>query len=164
MGNRTSQLQIRVTPDEKAALKRLAAAAGESVSSYVLTRVLPSRELELATLYRSLSETGVDHRATLAAVERLLSDLDGSELRERVPPPEAETVSPVLLNCLAAIVETVAHRTQSDPPAWVAAVPPLPRPHFGWSLGSLRPHQLRVSPIPFKRRNIFFDPAVGPSP
>ena len=67
MQTKTSQLQIRVSPEEKSALKRLAASAGQSVSSYVLSRVLPSAELEFTGIYSRLSRTGVNHRATLAA-------------------------------------------------------------------------------------------------
>jgi len=164
MGARTSQLQIRVTPAEKAALKGLAAAAGESVSGYVLSRVLPSAELELTRLYARLSETGVDHRPTLTELEKALERLPGSEFAERVPSPDQATLSPVLHNCVAAQVEQEAHRKQVTSPAWTSEVAPLARPHFGWTLRSLRPHQLRVAPVAFKRRNIFFDPAVGPSP
>ena len=164
MGARTSQLQIRVTSAEKAALKRLAGAAGESVSSYVLGRVLPSAELDLVQLYGRLVEMGVDHRATLSELEQTLGRLTGSELADRVPAPEEGTLSPVLLNCVAAMVEAAAQRRGVDPPRWASETTPLARPHFGWTLRSLRPHQIRVSPVVFKRRNIFFDPARGPSP
>ena len=164
MGARSSQLQIRVTPAEKNALKRLADAAGESVSSYVLARVLPSAELDLVKLYGQLGEVGVDHRATLSEFEETLDRLSGLELADRVPRPEEGTLSPILLNCVAAMVEVAAHRRGVDPPGWAAETPPLAQPHFGWALRSLRPHQLRVSPVVFKRRNIFFDPARGPSP
>jgi len=164
MGARSSQLQIRVTPAEKAALKRLATAAGESVSTYVLSRVLPSEERVVAALYDALAEKGRDHRATLAELARVLEAMPSVELQERVPAPDAGALGPVLLNSIAALVETAAHRKAVDPPDWVAAVPPLSRPHFGWALRSLRPHQLRVAPIPFKRRNLYFDPTTGPTP
>lgn len=164
MAARTSQLQIRVSPAEKAALKRLAGAAGESVSSYVLSRVLPSAELELAALLERLAEAGADHRATLVEFESTLERAPGTDLPTRVPPPAPNALSPILLNCVAAMVERAAHDSGVDPPTWVADVPPLQRPHFGWVLRSLRPHQLRVAPLAFKRRNVFFDPAVGPSP
>lgn len=164
MGARTSQLQIRVTPAEKAVLKRLADAAGESVSSYVLGRALPSSELELIGLYRRLTETGVDHSVTLVELESVLERLPGSDFGESVPPPGSEGISVLLLNCVAAMVEAAAHRKGVDPPGWTAQTPPLTQPHFGWALRSLRPHQIRLSPVAFKRRNIFFDPARGPSP
>jgi hypothetical protein len=164
MGVRTSQLQIRVTPDEKATLKRLADAAGESVSSYVLARVLPSAEMELIGLYRRLTETGVDHRVTLSELGAVLERIPGYDFADHVPPPSPDAISSLLLNCVAAMTEAAAHRKGVDPPSWTVQTPTLSQPHFGWALPSLRPHQIRVAPVPFKRRNIFFDPARGPSP
>jgi len=160
MGTRDSQLQIRVTSAEKAALKRLAEAAGESVSSYVLARVLPSVELDLVRLYQGLAETGVHHGATLREVEETLERVAGSQL-DTLPPPAVGSLSPALANCVAAMIESAAQRKGVAPPAWVASVAPLPRPHFGWVLRSLRPHQVRVSGVSYKRRNLFFDPAAG---
>ena len=54
MGTKTSQLQIRVTPEQKEALKRLAADAGISVSKYVLACALPSGQLEFARHIQAL--------------------------------------------------------------------------------------------------------------
>ena len=164
MGARSSQLQIRVTAAEKDALKRLAAAAGESVSAYVLARVLPSEERLIAGLFGELAVAGSDHRPTLAELSRVLERMDPHDIGARIPEPEPGTLSPTLLNIVAALVESATHRKGVDPPRWVGGVPPLPKPHFGWPLRSLRPHQMRVTPIPFKRRNLFFDPAAGPSP
>lgn len=164
MAPKTSQLQIRVTVDEKEALKRLAAAAGLSVSSYVLSRVLPLAELEFTRLYARAAEPGVDRMPLLDELDQALERLTGVDLATKVPRPDGRTLSPVLHNCIAAMVERVAARKRAAPPRWVSDVPPLARPHFGWSLQSLRPHQIRVTPVAFKRRNLFFDPAAGPSP
>jgi len=164
MGTRSSQLQIRVTPEEKAALKRLAGAAGESVSSYVLHRVLPSAQLDFARILEELGEVGTDHRATLSELERTLERLPGAELAATVPAPDPAMVSPVLQNYVAALVEAAANQKGVQAPDWVRGVRPLDRPHFAWTLRSLRPHQVRSSPVPFKRRNLFFDPAGGPAP
>ena len=41
MTRKSEQIQIRVTPHQKAALKRRAKHAGQDVSSYVLSRTLP---------------------------------------------------------------------------------------------------------------------------
>ena len=61
----SEQLQIRVTARQKATLKRLAAAAGQDVSAYVLSRALPEKRLEFASLLRSL-EDEADRRYALA--------------------------------------------------------------------------------------------------
>ena len=41
MARKTAQLQIRVTPEEKRTIQRLAKQAGQDISSWVLSRVLP---------------------------------------------------------------------------------------------------------------------------
>jgi hypothetical protein len=110
-----------------------------------------------------LAETGVGHGATLAELETTLDRVGGSDL-DAVPPPDVDSLSPTLMNCIAGMIESVAQRRGVAAPTWVATVPPLPRPHFGWVLRSLRPHQLRVSGVAYKRRNLFFDPAAGMSP
>jgi hypothetical protein len=46
-------------------------------------------------------------------------------------------------------------------PDWVVEIPPLESPYFATDFRSLRPHLLRESPIPFKRRNLFVDSSVG---
>jgi hypothetical protein len=43
----------------------------------------------------------------------------------------------------------------------VREVPPLEEPHFATTLEGLRLHLLQVSPVPFKRRNIFIDSSLG---
>jgi len=162
MGARTSQLQIRVTPAEKAVLKRLAEAAGETVSGYVLSRVLPSSEAELAALMSRLGEADVvDSDTIFREIAEALEEIPPDELREAVPEPAADTTPPVFRNRLAALVEADAKRRGGRVPSWTRTVPPLPRPHFDWSLTSLKPHQLRVTPVAFKKRNLFFDPAVA---
>lgn len=161
MGARTSQLQIRVTPGQKARLKRLAAAAGETLSSYVLSRALPSEDGAAPRLYEELARPGTDRKQPLAELRRLIDAVPGPEMHE-LPEPGPGTLTPVLANTVAALIEAAAHRKGVAPPDWVARVPRLSRPHFGWTLVSLRPHQIRVTPVAFKRRNLFFDPAAGP--
>jgi len=106
----------------------------------------------------------VDHRLTLSDLSDTLERLPGSRLAQMTPPPDPASISPLVLNCVAAMVEAAAHDREVDPPSWVRDIPALPRPHFGWVLRSLRPHQVRASPVAFKRRNVFFDPATGPLP
>ena len=161
MSVRTAQLQIRVTPEEKVALKRLARAAGQGVSRYVLSQVLPSTQLEFDRLVRSLELEGADSAATLSDLRGLFLDLSPREFSQTVSDPELGMIPPILLNYVAAMVEQAAHTKGVDPPAWVHEVAVLERPHFVWGLRSLRPHQIRVTPVPFKRRNLFMDPAVG---
>ena len=160
MASRSSQLQVRVTPEQKEALRRLARRAGQDMSSYVLSRALPDAKVQLAGLLDALrgdEQPGF----VLAAVNDLLSGLASAELRATVEHAELTGLPPFLRNYVAAMVELAAHRLHAPPPPWVHDVEPLDAPHFATSLPGLRLHLLRSAPVPFKRRNIFIDSSLG---
>jgi hypothetical protein len=161
MSVRTSQLQIRVTPQEKAALKRLAASAGQNVSTYVLSRALPSSERDLSRVLDEL-RTAKDPREALGALARFVSNLADDELAGVLAPSSLGGLAPLAQNRVAALIEDEAHRRGTEPPAWTSDIPPLPRPHFRWPLVSLRPLQIRLAGVAFKRRNVF-DPSISGS-
>lgn len=154
MGTKTSQLQIRVSPGEKAMLKRLAAEAGLSVSAYVLATVLPSIQVEFSRRIAGLRGSG-NHAGVLAELHLFLSELTPEVLAVAVADTDVDELPILLRNYVAASVEQACHRWPITPPAWVDAVPPLDRPDFAWDLRSLRPHLMRVTPLAFKRRNVF---------
>jgi len=157
---KTSQLQIRVTPAQKARLRQLAAGAGQDVSAYVLGRVLPAERERFAGILRRLAREP-DHRYALAELHDFLVALAPARFGDALEPGVGERLSPFLRNYVAAMLEHAAHRKGVQPPAWVREVAPLDGPHFGAPLASLRLHLLASSPVAFKRRNIFVDAAVG---
>ncbi len=156
---KSSQLQIRVSPAQKAAIGRAARRAGLGMSAYVLARLLPKP----ARRFQDLTAACVDAEAARFALAELnvwLAGLGGSELQEAVssPPPH---LTPYLANYVAAMVEEACAKAGAAPPSWLRAVPPLAEPAFGSSLLSLRLYLLTHSPAPFRRRNIFIDAGVG---
>lgn len=161
MATRSKQLQIRVTPREKATLKRLATAAGQDLSSYVLSRALPRPALELERLIDSLEQDGDGRRLALAALNDLLAGLSPVELRDAIGDIDLDGLSPFLRNYVAAMVEQAVHAAGVSPPAWTRSVAPLDRPWFATPLPGLRLHLLKSSPVSFKRRNLFVDASVG---
>jgi uncharacterized protein (DUF1778 family) len=161
MPAKTEQLQIRVTRAQKAALKRVAAAAGQDVSSYVLERALPDARRRFGELLVLLGDDDEDARYVLAQLNDLLSTLAVTEYRNAVVVADLRGVSPFLQNYVAAMVEHAAVLKGTAPPAWTREVAPLEVPHFATPLKSLRLHLLRASPVAYKRRNIFVDAAVG---
>ena len=164
MGTKTQQLQIRVTPTQKAILKRRARQAGQDVSSYVLDRVLPENRDEFESVLaglRSASATHGDHRFALAALNDFLSELGPGGLSAATAEADVRSLPPFLRNYVAAMVEQTAAVVGVDPPGWVTDVTPLDEPHFATSLPGLRAHLLKESPVPFKRRNLFIDSTVG---
>jgi uncharacterized protein (DUF1778 family) len=160
MPAKTEFLQIRVTPGEKATLRRLARAAGLDVSSYVLSRAVPAARVRFGDIVRQLA-TEASPSFPLAALNDLLTGLAPAQLPDATAHVDLSRLSPVLANYVAAMVEEAAHRAGVAAPDWTANVPPLDRPHFGVDLPGLRLHLLRASPAPFKKRNLFVDAGLG---
>jgi Antitoxin ParD len=160
---KTSQLQIRVTPQQKEALRRLAHLAGQSVSSYVLAQALPPAHEDFSAAVRDLTRAGDDSRAAARTLWTLLCDTPADDLDTLAAHQPQAGASPVATNLVAALFEQAAYDKGVElSNSWTRDIPPLERPHFTWALQSLRPHQIRVTPTAFKRRNLFFDPASGP--
>jgi uncharacterized protein (DUF1778 family) len=160
MGAKSEQLQIRVTPREKAAVKKLAAAAGQDVSSYVLARLLPPARGRFGALLKLLREEE-DRRYVLAELHDLLAGLARAELEQAVAGADLASLDSWLQNYVAAMVEQACARSGVQPPAWTSRVVALERPYFAAPLRSLRPHLLRAAPVVFKRRNLFVDATIG---
>ena len=160
MAGRSSQLQIRITPEQKEVLRRLSRQAGQDMSAYVLSRALPDARMRFARLLEALP--GDDQPGfALAELNDLLSGLTAGELCSAVEHADLTGLTPYLRNYVAAMVELAAHQQDVPPPAWVRDVEPLPAPRFATPLAGLRLHLLRTAPVPFKRRNIFIDSSIG---
>lgn len=161
MSSKTSQLQVRVSPGQKASLKRLAEAAGLSVSAYVLSVVLPPTQLEFSERARALRGAR-NHANALSDLMLFLSGLSVEEFPEAVDGADLDDLPLLLQNYAAATVEQEAARKGLKTPRWAAAVPQVDRPHFSSDLRSLRPYLMRVTPPAFKRRNVFVAlPGIG---
>ncbi len=156
---RTAQLQIRVTPAEKAALARAARSAGLGLSAYVLGKALPASATQWQARLKELARSGGD-RIVLAGLSAWLARLGASELAAAVdtPPP---ILGEFHANYVAAMVEQLCAAAGIDPPSWTRDIEPLSRPAFGTALVSLRLHLLTQSPPAFRRRNLFIDTAAG---
>lgn len=160
MTTKSQQLQIRVTPAQKAALKRAARRSGVDVSSYVLAKLLPPARLRLLDILAALRR-GEDPRFALADLNDLLSGLAPAAFTEVVTDLDPGGLSPFLRNYVAAMVEQAASQKGEAPPAWARDIEPLDHPHFAVPFVRLRPYLLRAAPVAFKRRNLFVDATVG---
>jgi hypothetical protein len=158
---KSAQLQIRVSPAQKARIAQRAAAAGLDMSSYVLARLLPEAGTRFAGCVRDC-DASADSRYALAAFNAFLASLSSAELADAVASaPEPIPEDPVLANRIAAMVERACHLRGCAVPGWVARIPPLKVPVFDSELPSLRLYLLSHSPAPFRRRNLFVDASVG---
>lgn len=160
MGAKSEYLQIRVTPHQEALLRRAAAAAGQDISTYVLSRAIPNARRRFAELLNALGREE-DYRYVLAELNDFLGALGASELREAVDSADPGRLSPFLKNYVAAMVEQASHLKGIPAPSWTRQVPPLDVPWFATPMKGLRLHLLRAAPVPFKRRNLFVDSSVG---
>jgi hypothetical protein len=157
---RSEQLQIRVSPAEKAAIRRAAAQAGMDMSAYVLGRTLPTAAMQLQGALQDCAGPAPPSYG-LAEINALLAGWTATELRDALATPPAVALTPFLSNYIAAMIEQACERRSVRVPAWVRAIPPLREPIFGSALQSLRLHLLTHSPAAFRRRNIFIDATIG---
>jgi hypothetical protein len=157
---RTEQLQIRVTPAEKAAIARAAREAGLGMSAYVLTRVLPDQPAQWRKRLRELERSPGD-RIALSGVSGWLRGLAAGELPAAVAEPPPRGLTDFHANYVAAMVEQICAERGVEAPEWTRSVAPLAHPVFASDLLSLRLHLLTHSPPPFRRRNLFVDSSVG---
>lgn len=156
---KSEQLQIRLTPSQKAALRRLARQAGQDVSGYVLSQLLPESGRRFSSIVAQLADAD-DDRHLLAELHDLLATLGASELTS-LPDDALRRLEPALRCRVAAMTEHACARAGSPPPRWAAEEPALESPYFAAPLRSLRLHLLKSSPVAFRRRNLFVDAAVG---
>lgn len=157
---RTAQLQIRVTPEEKAAIEQAAHRAGLGMSSYVLRKVLPERAAQWKDLLGEVARSD-GAKIAIAKLSNWLAGLGASELRVALEVPPPAGLRSVTVNTIAAMVEHLCVARGVLVPQWTQEIRPLVKPEFGSTLNSLRLHLLTNSPAAFRRRNLFVDTAVG---
>lgn len=158
--SKTSQLQIRVSHEEKAAVQKLAKAANMGMSEWVLNKLLPGGAQRFHELLKQLKHSR-DKSYVLAEIHDLFRKAMASEFEQMVAEPLPFHFPLYWENYLTAMVEYAAHQKMVAAPAWVQKIKPLDQPHFGSKLISLRTYLLTHSPPPFRRRNIFIDASIG---
>jgi uncharacterized protein (DUF1778 family) len=157
---KTEQLQIRVSPSQKLALKRQAKRARTSLSAWILSQLLPSAQVAFQSLVEALAASD-QPSYVFAELLDLLGPMSADEFEAAVTESPKTPLDPYWRNYLAATVEQAAAAKHAEVPSWTRDVPPLDEPVFGSSLESLRLHLLVNSPPAFARRNIFIDANVG---
>lgn len=160
MAAKSEFLQIRVTSAQKAELRRMAAAAHQDLSTFVLHRILAAPGARFRELVAALGDE--DERPfAFSELNDVLATLSPESFRDSVPSPDLRSLDRQTANYVAAMVEQAAALAGQAPPEWTREVEPLEEPWFATSLASLRPWLLANSPTAFRRRNLFVDAAVG---
>ena len=158
--NKTAQLQIRVSPQEKAAIIRLAKRADMGISPWVLSKLLPPGQQSFQKLVDQLKRA-VHPKYILAEIHDMLNAAAADEFELMVSQPPGSGLTDYLANYVAAMIEYTAVQKGRKAPIWTEKVAPLNVPVFGSDLKSLQLYLLTHSPPPFRRRNIFVDATVG---
>jgi hypothetical protein len=158
---KSSQLQIRVSPLEKKMLRQRAFRAGIGMSEYVLMCLFPPQKEAFLKLLHQL-QVAKTIPYLLAEIHDWLQNLNPTEF-ETVFHQEISlfSLSLYLQNYLAAMIEEAALKKNASVPTWLKNIEPLTDPFFGSDLKSLRLHLLKNSPVPFRKRNIFIDSTLG---
>lgn len=157
---KTAQLQVRLSPREKARIARAAKRAGLDVSAYVLSRLGEPDAERFRALVNELAASP-EPGFVFAALNDFLEALAPEDFETACADPPRSSLDPVAANYLAAMVETAARRKRRRPPSWTSCIEPLKEPWFASGLKSLRLWLLVASPPPFKRRNLFIDSGLG---
>jgi hypothetical protein len=161
---KTQHVQIRVSPQQKAALKRAAQQAGMDMSEWILARTLPTAAQQFTHCVAELARAQGDptkRRLALVALHDYFAQRGTRDLQVALLAMPTLPGDPLSANYLAAMIEFTCHRHGIRPPTWLRQVQPLQDPYFATELVSLRAYLLRVSPPPFKQRNLFIDTTIG---
>lgn len=154
MRQKTSQLQVRVSPEQKRQLKKLARAAGLSVSEYVLAAALPTESEALRQHVDALPD--MTHRqGALLELRADLSRIPSGEFEATGAGVDVRALPPLQQAFAAAAFEHEAQLRRCAPPRWTRTVQVLQAPTFRPRLASLHPYLLCASPAALKRRNVF---------
>jgi hypothetical protein len=158
---KSEQLQIRVSPEQKARIKKQALNAGEDVSKWVLLKLLPPDADKFQHLIDELATSSHTPSQMFAEIHDFLQSLSGKALEVAVRATDLTTLNSLESNYVAAMVEQACANRGTQMPSWLGTIARLPYPWFASKLKSLRLHLLTKSPAPFRRRNLFVDSTLG---
>jgi len=126
---KSTQLQIRVSPEQKDRIKKQATLAGEDVSKWVLKRLLPP---EADQVQKMINRLGAGDAASfvLAEVNDFLMSLSRGALEVAIHTIDVSMLKPFESNYVAAMIEQACAEKALQPPDWVYAIAPLASPWF----------------------------------
>lgn len=158
---KSTWLQVRLTSAEKEALRESAARAGQDISSFVIQRTLWPAAPEFEQLVRWMLRSPDSHvpYAEFADYLHTLPAARGAELASK--PAGFDELSAYQQNSICAMIEHRCAFWEVNPPRWLLEVPSLDVPHFAGGLMSWRPYLLVMSPLVFRRRNLFVERGMG---
>ena len=159
---KTEQLQIRVSPEVKLAIRKRAQAANMEMSEWILDVLFPKATREFQHLVADVAKQKPPKRFyAFAALNDFLHGLEPETLAQAIADRIEIKLDAFAFNYIAAMVELACHQKKIPPPVWVEEAEGLSKPYFGSTMLSLRFYLLINAPVPFKKRNIFIDSSIG---
>lgn len=160
---KTEQLQLRVSPELKAAIRKSANEASMDMSEWILAKLFPAAQDEFQNLVENVwrKQDAPERSYSIASISDFLHRQSQSELAKAVAEAPRASLNEFMLNYLAAMVEHACHQKKVSPPEWIRRVEGVATPYFGSPLISLRLHLMTNSPAAFRKRNLFVDSTLG---
>lgn len=161
---KTEQLQIKVSLHMKEMIRKRAQAANMDLSEWLLENVFPSPYREFQSLINNLviQERLENPFIAFAELNDFLLQLCPDELVQAIQEGPQKKLSDLAFNYVAAMVEQACHKKKvMSLPLGLEEAAGVEKPYFRSSFQNLRLYLLTVSPISFRKRNIFTDSTVG---
>lgn len=158
--SKTSQLQIRISPQEKELVIKAAKREGFDVSTWVLKKLLNANQEFFFGLVKKLSSEK-DPRYLLSELNNFINNLSPKESELVFKTKPEGKLSAYLSNYLAAMIEHAAIKKNFSIPKWTQEIKALKVAHFETTLETLRLYLLINSPVSFRKRGIFLDSTIG---
>lgn len=158
--SKTSQLQIRVSPQEKELIAKAAKREGQDISTWVLKKIINNNQEIFFELVKKLVSAN-EYHYVLSELNDFISNLSAKECHVVFKVKPDIKLSAYLSNYLAAMIEQAATKKGFSIPHWLEEIEVLQEAHFETSLVSLRPYLLINTPISFRKRGIFLDSTIG---
>lgn len=130
------------------------------MSEYILTRIFPEQKFRWMGLLTKLSRSKKTS-FVLSEIHDFLAGLSSDDWIATVSEAPEDSIEPVWLNYVCAMLELAASQKKVAPPEWTKLVEPLNTPYYASELLSLRLHLLTSAPPPFRKRRLFIDASVG---
>lgn len=160
---KTSHIQLRLSPEQKEAIRVAATRANLDMSQWVLNKIFPRPRARLLAIMWQLKsmQDKVERHYVLNDLNAFLVSLTKDDLLSAVSEDPSVSLNETMGNYVAAMIEQICVAHNAQAPKWLAERDGLRDPFFGSDLVSLRLYLLSVSPPPFRKRNIFIDSTVG---
>jgi uncharacterized protein (DUF1778 family) len=160
---KTTQVQIRLSFEQKESIRLAAERAGLDMSQWILSKIFSqpkARLLDILTQLKSVQHNK-ERSYVLNDFNAFLSSLDAQSLHDACGEDHKIKLDDLMANYVAAMIERAYFVKNLPSPKWLAEFDGVAEPFFASSIQAVRMHLLISSPPSFRRRNLFVDSSIG---